>query len=208
MSGGPPSSAARLPPDARRRQLLEIATREFAEHGFHNTSMDGIARAAGITKPVIYQHFESKRALFTEVLEDVGRRIIDALREATSQATTGRARVQAGFAAYFHFVARNRDAFRILFGTSARNDPESTRVVDTVLDAVARSVLTLIEIRGTKEHRRVLAHAIVGMAESMSRYALGPPGAMLDPDQLAQWGAELAWSGLRGIRPEERSTRS
>ncbi len=204
MSEARQSAPARLPSDARRRQLLEVASAEFAERGFHSTSMDDLARAAGVTKPVIYQHFPSKRALFVAVLEDVGRRLLSALREATRQAATGRARVEVGFAAYFHFVARNREAFRILFGASARNDPEFAEVVDVTLDAVAESVLRMIDLRGTDEHRRVLAHAIVGMAESMSRYALTNPDAALDPDQLAHWGAELAWSGLRSIRPEDR----
>jgi AcrR family transcriptional regulator len=197
------SASVRLAPDERRRQLLDVACVEFAERGFYATAMDDLASAAGVTKPVFYQHFPSKRALFIAVLEDVGGRLLEVLRDATESVNTGRARVTEGFAAYFRFVAADRAAFRLLFGASARNDPEFADVVDSVLSDAAAAVSTLIEIPGSIEHRLVLAHAVVGMAEGISRHALTDPDGSHDPDQLAQWVAELAWFGLRGVRPED-----
>jgi len=164
--------------------------------------MDDIAHAAGVTKPVLYQHFTSKRALFNEVLEDVGGQLLASLGTATAEATTGRDRVQAGFAAYFRFVTENEPAFRVLFGAAARNDPEFAGIVDRVLEDVAEAVSQLIEIPGTVEHRRVLAHAVVGIAEATSRDALSTDGTPLEPDRLAAWVAELAWFGLRGVRAD------
>ena len=67
----------------------------------------------------------------------------------------------------------------------------------------AAAVSTLIEIHGSDEHRQVLAHAIVGMAEGISRHALTDPDGPHDPDQLADWVAELAWFGLRGVRSDD-----
>jgi AcrR family transcriptional regulator len=197
------ASAPRLAPDERRRQLLDVACVEFAERGFHATAMDDLAVAAGVTKPVFYQHFPSKRALFVAVLEDVGGRLLDVLTEATASVETGRARVEQGFSAYFHFVANDRAAFRLLFGASARNDPEFADVVDRVLTDTAAAVSTLIEIHGSDEHRQVLAHAVVGMAEGISRHALTDPDGPHDPDHLADWVAELAWFGLRGVRSDD-----
>jgi len=193
----------RLSPEERRRQLLDVACSEFAERGFSATSMDDLAAAAGITKPVFYQHFSSKRALFVAVLDETGGRLLDVLEQATGSARTGRARVEEGFAAYFRFVESDRAAFRLLFGASARNDPEFADVVDGILTRVAAAVSTLIEIDGSSEHRQVLAHAVVGMAEGISRHALTDPDASHDPTQLASWVAELAWFGLRGIRAED-----
>jgi AcrR family transcriptional regulator len=197
------ASPTRLAPDERRRQLLDVACVEFADRGFHATAMDDLALAAGVTKPVFYQHFESKRALFVAVLEDVGGRLLEVLTEATASVETGRARVERGFAAYFRFVESDRAAFRLLFGASARNDPEFADVVDRVLDDAAAAVSTLIEIHGSPEHRMVLAHALVGMAEGISRHALTDPDGSHDPDLLAAWIAELAWFGLRGVRSED-----
>ena len=100
----------RLPAEQRRRQLLDVALDIFAERGFHSTSMDEVATAAGVTKPVLYQHFPSKRALYVELLEDVGNQLLAQLTGATDRATTGRRRVEEGFGAYFRFVAENRSA--------------------------------------------------------------------------------------------------
>jgi AcrR family transcriptional regulator len=196
--------AIRLPASERRTQLLRVAFEQFAANGYHLTSMNQVAEAAGVTKPVLYQHFPSKRALFVELLADVGRQLLDELTEATSRANTGRERVEEGFSAYFRFVTNNRAAFRLLFGASARNDPEFARIVDEVLHDAADAISQLIEIEGTAEHRRVLAHALVGVAEATSRHALTDPDASHDADELAAWISELAWFGLRGIRPEDR----
>ena len=193
----------RLPAEQRRRQLLDVACEVFAERGFHATSMDDVAGAAGVTKPVLYQHFASKRALFLEVLDDVGHRLLAELGGATSSAHTGRERVEAGFAAYFRFVTEHEAAFRVLFGASARNDAEFAQTVEQVLDETAEAISMLIEIEGTPEHRRVLAHAIIGIAEATSRDALTDDGTALEPARLARWVSELAWFGLRGVRSEQ-----
>jgi AcrR family transcriptional regulator len=193
----------RLPAEQRRRQLLDVACSVFATNGFHATSMDDVASAAGVTKPVLYQHFPSKRALFIELLENVGHELLGLLAEATAAATTGRERVEAGFAAYFSFVTGNEAAFLVLFGAAARNDAEFTEIVERVLDETADAISLLIAIEGTPEHRRVLAHALIGIAEATSRDALTDDGVSLDPAVLARWVSELAWFGLRGVRAEE-----
>src|SRR5215218_9419976 len=111
--------------------------------------MDDVAAAAGVTKPVLYQHFPSKRALFTELLDDLGDQLIHELTSATGAASTGRERVQEGFASYFRFVTGNEAAFRVLFGAPARNDPEFTEIVERVLDRAADAISMLIEIEAT-----------------------------------------------------------
>jgi AcrR family transcriptional regulator len=193
----------RLPADERRQQLLAVACELFARTGFHDTSMDDIAEAAGVTKPVLYQHFPSKRALYVELLEDTGRRLLDRLADATDRATSGRERVEAGFRAYFQFAVGDRSSFRLLFGTSIRSDPEFARTVDAILQAVADTISTLIDLPTSDDQRRVLAYALVGMGESVGRRALTEPDPGVDGDELAAWITELAWFGLRGVRAEE-----
>jgi AcrR family transcriptional regulator len=189
----------RLPAEQRRRQLLDVACDVFAAGGFHGTSMDEVAEAAGVTKPVLYQHFPSKRALYAELLTDVEERLLERIARATEQAHTGRARVEAGFAAYFRFVTDNASGFRLLFGASVRNDPGFAVVVQRTIDEIAELIAGLIDIDAPGEHRRVLAHALVGMAEATSR-RLSRPDAENDPERLARWLAEMAWFGLRGVR--------
>src|SRR3954464_12047745 len=105
------SAIMRLPADQPPQQLLDVARDRFSQQGFHATSMDEIAEAAGVTKPVLYQHFPSKRALYVELLEETGRQLLALLAEATSRAATGRERVELGFRAYFRFAVGNRSAF-------------------------------------------------------------------------------------------------
>ena len=195
----------RLPADERRQQLLAVACDLFARSGYHETSMDDIAEAAGVTKPVLYQHFPSKRALYGELLDDTGRRLLDRLAEATARATSGRERVEAGFRAYFQFAVGDSSSFRLLFGASIRNDPDFARTVDAILQAAADTISTLIDLPTSDDQRRVLAYALVGMAESVGRRALAQSGDAVDGDELAAWIAEFAWFGLRGVRTEENA---
>jgi AcrR family transcriptional regulator len=191
-----------MPADQRRQQLFEVARERFAQQGFHATSMDEIAEAAGVTKPVLYQHFPSKRALYVELLEETGRQLLSTLADATARAESLRERVELGFRAYFRFAVGNRSAFLFLLGTSLRSDPEFARIVEEILDAAAETIATLIEIPAPDAQRQMLANAIVGMAESVGLRVLREPGAIVDSDQLAQWISELAWFGLRGVRTD------
>jgi AcrR family transcriptional regulator len=193
----------RMSGEQRRKQLLFVARGLFAERGFHATSMDEIAEAAGVTKPVLYQHFPNKRALYVELLTDTGAMLLQTLAEATTTRATGRERVEAGFLAYFRFVAEERAAFHLLFGTSIRTDPDFIEVVDQTVGAAADLIAQFIDIPASDEHRHLLASALVGMAEAAGRRA--SDGGEFDPARLAEWIAEFAWFGLRGVRAGEPS---
>jgi AcrR family transcriptional regulator len=172
----------------------------FADRGFHSTAMNDIAEAAGVTKPVLYQHFRSKRELYREVLEDVGGRIEETIAKAAAGAPGPREQVEAGFAAYFRFVAGEQDAFQVLFGGDTRRDPEFTRQAAETEASIATSIAALIDIEGIDPaHQALLAHGLVGLAEGTSRRWLAD-GCREDPETLAAQVAELAWAGLRGIR--------
>ena len=200
----------RLPADERRQQLLAVSCDLFARSGYHDTSMDDIAEAAGVTKPVLYQHFPSKRALYGELLDDTGRRLLDRLAEATSRATSGRERVEAGFRAYFQFAVGDRSSFRLLFGASIRNDPDFARTVDGILRGRGRHDLDPdrpSDLRRPAPRARVRArrHGRVGRParRDRERHRAAPRADEIDGDQLAAWIAEFAWFGLRGVRADE-----
>ena len=105
----------RLTAERRRRQLIDVALESFATNGFNETTMEDIATAAGVTKPLLYQHFESKRALYLELIDDVAARLIGALAAATTVESRTRRRVELGFEAYFRFTIENQSAVRMLF---------------------------------------------------------------------------------------------
>ena len=188
----------RLPAHARRRQLLDSALDVFATRGYHGASMNDVADAAGVTKPVLYQHFASKRQLFIDLLEDVGSRLAELISNATATVEGPRERVEAGFAAYFRWIDANRAAFSLLFRGSIRLDAEFADVVHHIESFLADAIATLIEADLDDEHRRTLAHGIVGLAEGTGRHWIDD-GLDLDPDILGRQVADLAYAGLRGV---------
>ena len=191
--------SARLPAARRRRQLLDVALEVFAENGYHETSMEEVAEAAGVTKPVLYQHFGSKRELYLELLDDVGGRLMDVIAKAVAGAGGPRQQVQGGFRAYFRFVADHQSAFQLLFGSGARRDEEFADAVRKVEASIADAIAPLIEVDIDPEHRRTLAQGLVGLAEGTGRHWVAH-GLDLDPEIVATWIADLAWGGLRSVK--------
>jgi AcrR family transcriptional regulator len=207
----------RLTAERRRRQLFSVALELFAQRGYRATTMDDIAEAAGVTKPLVYQHFDSKRALYLELMDVVSGKVIEAITSATAQADGPRQQVELGFAAYFEMVVGNEDAFRLLYGRDAPDDPELGDALRRVEDAIAEAIDPLIDAGLDPEHRLLLAYAVVGMAEGASRHWMAGRGARdhaghtspgipegssatsLDAGLLAIRLADLAWAGLRQV---------
>jgi AcrR family transcriptional regulator len=195
----------RLPADRRREQLLQVALKVFADRGFNATTMDDIAEQAGVTKPLLYQHFDSKRALYLELVDSVAHTMLEAIEKAVAAAGGPRQQVESGFAAYFHLVVTHADAFNLLFGSDVPNDAELSSAVRRVEDSIAEYIDVLIDAGLDEDHRRLLAYAVVGMAEGASRHFLSgrdPSGGEPDESEatrLARRLGDLAWAGLRSV---------
>ena len=188
----------RLPAPARREQILDVSVQVFAHRGFHSTSMNDVADAAGVTKPVLYQHFDSKQDLYMALLDEAGSRLRNAVRKAVADATSGKEQTELGFKAYFRWVADDHDAFLLLFGSRASRDEESTIAVRRVTAEAAQAIAPFIAADIEGEHQEMLAHGLVGLAEGVSRH-LVEKGVVFDPELLGQQMADLAWAGLRAV---------
>lgn len=188
----------RLSAPARREQILDVAVRVFALNGFHSTSMNDVADAAGVTKPVLYQHFESKQDLYRALLEEAGSRLRSAITDAVVGATSGKQQTELGFKAYFRWVADDHDSFLLLFGLRANRDEESTATIRRITAEAAAAIAPLIAADIDPDHQRALAHGLVGLAEGVSRH-LVERGERFDPEVLGQQIADLAWAGLRVV---------
>lgn len=205
-----PIRQQRLPAARRRDLLLRAALSRFGAQGFHDTSMDDIAEEAGVTKPVLYQHFPSKRMLYVELLETVGAEMLDAVAARAATAPDPRLRVLAGFEAYFQFVSEKTSSFHLLFNSAARQGDDFSQVIRRLEDSVASVISAFIEARIDKDHRDLLAYGIVGLAEVTARQwvqraadaAADEEEPLLDPLEgtlLAQRLADLVWAGLRAL---------
>lgn len=176
-----------------------MAITVFAARGFHATSMNEVAEAAGVTKPVLYQHFPSKRHLYLEALTEVGSRLRQSIEKATTDAASPREQVRNGLVAYLTFVAEDQAGFNLLFGGGTRRDEEFAQAARGVEDAIAGSIAALINVSGLSHaERELLAHAMVGMAEGACRHWIAQDRAV-PTAQLADRVTQLAWSGLRGL---------
>lgn len=164
--------------------------------------MNDVAKVAGVTKPVLYQRFESKRDLYRAVLEDIGQRLQATVFQSAEAATTPREQVEAGFSAYIDFVQEDPDGFKLLFSGASREDPEWAEITDGAERSVANSIARLLNGNGVpKRHSQTLAYGIAGMAESMARHWQNDESHDVGPKELLKDLTALAWVGLRGFGP-------
>lgn len=201
------ATSRRLTAEQRRQQLFAVALELFAQRGYRATTMDDIAERAGVTKPLLYQHFSSKRALYLELVDSIAQDLLTAIRRAVIQAEGPRQQVELGFAAYFKLVVNNEAEFRLLYGRDHADDQELGRALRTVEDAIAEAIDPLIDAGLDPDHRRLLAYGIVGMAEGASRHFMANrpiPDTEADEEaqRLAGRMADLAWAGLRSVHAD------
>src|SRR3954470_14816979 len=112
----------RMPRNARRVQRLDAALEVFVAQGYHAAAMDDIAERAGVSKPVLYQHFPSKLDLYLALLDRSADDLVAKVRAALDSTTDNKQRVDATLDAYFAFVAGDSGAFRLVFESDLRND--------------------------------------------------------------------------------------
>ncbi len=184
-----------------------MALELFAQRGYRATTMDDIAEAAGVTKPLLYQHFSSKRALYLELVDSIAQDLLTAIGRAVVRAEGPRQQVELGFAAYFRLVVSHEAEFRLLYGRDHADDQELGRALRAVEDAIAEAIDPLIDAGLDDDHRRLLAYGIVGMAEGASRRFMEQrPGSEAELEEealkLARRMADLAWAGLRSVHAD------
>ena len=188
----------RLGATERREQLLVAARGTFGTNGFSATSMNDVALAAGVTKPVLYQHFESKHHLFLELLTDTSAQLVTRIESAVSHAKSGREELESGFRAYVDFFAGDPHNFRIIYGEGVRSDPAFIGELRELQASFGAFTAEHIDIEGLDRDARLLAaQAIAGMLESSMRQWLDS-GEPTSSDELAALLSSLAWRGLRG----------
>jgi AcrR family transcriptional regulator len=190
----------RMPRKARRAQLLDSALEVFVAQGYHSAAMDDIAERAGVSKPVLYQHFPGKLELYLALLEQSADRIIDATREALASTQDNKMRVLATMQVFYDYVANAQGAFRLVFESDLTNEPSVRAQVDRVTAVCADEVTKVIhEDTGlSDEASRLLAVSLVGVAQFSARYWLDS-GGDLDQSAAAQLVASLAWRGISGF---------
>lgn len=163
------SATARMPRAQRRNQLLELATRVFTEKGYQATSMDDIAAAAGVTKPVLYQHFSSKQSLYIEVLDIIAESMLEEVRALGEFQGDTSSRVRSGLQRFYRFVAMD-NSLRLFTGHEVISEAVQERVV-IVLDRLAialAGVLTAFRQLSIEESR-ILGHGLIAVTQTTAQ---------------------------------------
>ena len=201
----------RLTAEERRSAILDAALTAFSQKGYHATSLDDIAREAEVSKALIYEHFASKQELHGDLIarnaRELTQRVAGALSGVEVESTVER--LATGLEAFFAFVEERRDAWRMLFRDAA--DPESSAVLDRMVEQVTREVTVLISQdpgardltrAGDDRSLRLLAEMLVGGAQSMANWWTDHPEA--PRAQLVEIAMDFAWLGLERLSRGER----
>ena len=193
------SRTARLPKSERREQLMAVARSVFVEQGYHSASMEIIADTAGVSKPLLYQHFPSKLDLYLALL-DAG--IDDLLAKSDASLrdiTDNKMRVIATVQTYFEFVDDPHDAYRLVFESDLTNEPQVRARLERLEREVIKRIAAVIkEDTGLSESQATLLGAgLHGMAQVAATNWLRDP--TLPREDAAELVSLLSWRGISGF---------
>ncbi len=202
--GGRRARRVRMTGAERREQLLDIGRKVFAEKGFEATSVEEIASKAGVSKPVVYEHFGGKEGLYAVVVDREMRQLLDMV---TSALTAGHPRElleQAAFA-LLDYIERYTDGFRIL----VRDSPvaQSTGTFASLISDIATQVEDILgmefKARGFDPKLAPLyAQALVGMVALTGQWWVD--ARRPKKSEVAAHLVNLAWHGLENLEPRPR----
>lgn len=197
------SRVPRLPRDQRRSQLVDAAAEVFTSVGYHAAAMDDIAEAAGVSKPVLYQHFSSKLELYLALLDQSCSRLVAIVKGALASTEDNRERVEATMGAFFEFVSEQRADFRLVFESDLTGVDEVRERLATMQDILADAITAIIadDTDLAPDRARLLAVSLVGVAQVSARYWISSPYGDddLDRAEAAELVSRLVWRGIRGF---------
>jgi AcrR family transcriptional regulator len=202
----------RMPAAQRREVILAAAEDTFAEQGYHGASLDQIAHSAGVSKALIYEHFESKRELHASLLNQHAAEIFDRLETAAREGSTAEERLRTGIDTFLAFVEEHRSTWRALVRDSS--EPEAADVLRTVQDRATGFIAALIgatgnggersdDPAGTQARIEVYAQMLSGAVQSLAAWWHAHPE--VPRGVLVDRAMEFCWNGIERL-PDRRHT--
>jgi AcrR family transcriptional regulator len=192
----------------RRSQLVDTAEQVFVEQGFAPASMEDVAEAAGVTKPVLYDHFGSKDGLLAAVVARLGDQMLEQTVAAAGSVSTPEDALREGLTSYFRFVDRHAGAWSLLLrevapGTLA--SAEAERVRSAQVDMIA--ALIAIHLPSHEADRAlVYAHVVSGASERLAAVRL--TGKKVSPQRAAALLMDVMWSGFAQLQAQAEQEQS
>jgi AcrR family transcriptional regulator len=200
-----------VPRAEREQSMLDAAGRAFAAHGFHAASMDAIAEAAGISKPMLYNYFRSKDGLYIAYVERSGQALMTALRGAARPQEPARARLEAGVLAFFTYVDEHREGWAVLYNEAAMQGGPVAAEVAAMRSRLADMVAGAFPAEkglwsASPAARAAFAHAFVGAGESLANWWLAHPEQ--GKRDIARLLLRVADAGLTPVEGDDRGARA
>lgn len=197
VAGNAAGRGVRLPRNARRAQLLAAAQDVFVANGYHAAAMDEIAERAGVSKPVLYQHFPGKLELYLALLETHVDDMVARVRDALESTTDNRQRVLAAVRAFYDFVDGEGQAFRMVFESDLRGEPAVQDAVERATTASVEAITETITADAglSRDQARLLAVGLVGMSQVSARFWLDTERRLAKEEAVALVSM-LAWRGI------------
>jgi AcrR family transcriptional regulator len=189
----------RTPRAVREAQMVAAAERLFAERGYHGVSMDAIAAATGISKPMLYDYFGSKEGLFLACVERARGRLFDRVATAVREGDGPEASLRAGVEAFLVFANEQRETWPVLFGEGGRFGEAAASIRAEQAGLIAQ---LLRELPGwtrepDAEELDAMAHAIVGAAEAIAFWAVDRRDATIG--RVADHLMAVLWPAVREL---------
>lgn len=174
-----PPRRIRLSAERREVQLLDIAENLFTEHGYEGVTMEDIARAAGVSRPIVYQHLGSKDGAFVACVRRARQQFEEAIAASISPVFGDlSARIQAGGNVYFDLIANNPKRWSLLFATSASLEGHLADQLYTLRAGTIAAIAVAVKQYApdaTKEATDAFAHIVSGIGEQLGRWWLANP---------------------------------
>ncbi len=186
----------RLTASQRRAQLIEVGRKVLAQHGYEGTSVEELARAAGVSKPIIYEHFGGKEGLFAVVVDREMDQLLQRVKESIAQGTP-RQRFEGAVLAFLCYIEERPDGFSVLTRDAPTNRGNGmhsiiAEVAERIQDIFDREFASLgLDPRISPFY----AHALIGMVTLTGHYWMDNPD--LPREEVARHLAALGWMGLR-----------
>jgi AcrR family transcriptional regulator len=176
-----------MPRERREQQILDVAGAIFARSGYHQASMDDIADAAGVSKPMLYAYFGSKEGLYLAYIERAGRDLEDRLVGASIPDLRPASLLRTRISEFLAFVDEHSDGWRVLFREVGSTQPIAEHVAE-LRERIAQAIRWMIndaELGFEPLAADAVAHALVGAGESLANWWLDHPE--VTRDEAANW---------------------
>jgi AcrR family transcriptional regulator len=192
-----------VPRPVREQQLLDVAEEQFAENGYGGASIEAISRIAGVSRPIVYDHFGDKEGVYIACLRRARGELEEMILAAVATAGTPREMIERGTSAYFEFVEQRGQRWSVLFGGVDLAGRAAAEVAALRFETVSRirDLIAVITPAADAVTVEAFAHAVSGSSEQVAKWWRATPG--VTRSEVVRLQVAFAWSGLSQLLDEQ-----